>query len=304
MNVRQLLENERRRLNVAWNVLEQDYVLDWVLWGIASIHELKESLVFKGGTALKKVYFDDYRFSEDLDFTARVGAPEGQNLESAVKTACQNAQDAMNQVMESPRLECTRYTEQKAHPGGQEAFTIRAQLPWHRSLHTRVMVEVTKTETLVTTPILHTLCNTYDKNMTYQIHSYSVEEIVAEKLRAILENTKKLHERGWSRSRARDYYDIWNILSTYYREIAASDIRNLLQKKCDHKGINFTSVDNFFDYKALGVVRKDWLVWLKPFVSELPEYEIVISELRSKLEDLLDKNTYGSKKQSNNEIAV
>ena len=32
---------------------------------------LRESWVFKGGTCLKKCYFETYRFSEDLDFTLR-----------------------------------------------------------------------------------------------------------------------------------------------------------------------------------------------------------------------------------------
>jgi hypothetical protein len=31
--------------------------------------ELTDSWVFKGGTCLKKCYFETYRFSEDLDFT-------------------------------------------------------------------------------------------------------------------------------------------------------------------------------------------------------------------------------------------
>ena len=30
---------------------------------------LREYLIFKGGTALKRCYFPDYRFSEDLDFS-------------------------------------------------------------------------------------------------------------------------------------------------------------------------------------------------------------------------------------------
>ena len=39
---------------------------------------LKDLLIFKGGTALKRCYFGDYRFSEDLDFTLgrRVDFPE------------------------------------------------------------------------------------------------------------------------------------------------------------------------------------------------------------------------------------
>src|SRR5690242_3585653 len=37
---------------------------------MASKNELlSKILVFKGGTVLKKTYFEDYRFSEDLDFT-------------------------------------------------------------------------------------------------------------------------------------------------------------------------------------------------------------------------------------------
>jgi uncharacterized protein len=36
--------------------------------GLAS-HPLREVLVFKGGTALRRCWFKDYRFSEDLDFT-------------------------------------------------------------------------------------------------------------------------------------------------------------------------------------------------------------------------------------------
>lgn len=51
------------------NVVEKDYVLGWLLAGIFSQPQLAEHWVFKGGTCLKKCYFETYRFSEDLDFT-------------------------------------------------------------------------------------------------------------------------------------------------------------------------------------------------------------------------------------------
>ena len=51
------------------HVVEKDYVLGWVLWGISNHEALAESWVFKGGTCLKKCFFETYRFSEDLDFT-------------------------------------------------------------------------------------------------------------------------------------------------------------------------------------------------------------------------------------------
>ncbi len=42
-----------------------------------------------------------------------------------------------------------------------------------------------------------------------------MKEVVAKKVRALLQFSKKLHERGWSRSCVRDYYDIWSFLTEY-----------------------------------------------------------------------------------------
>ena len=53
------------------NIVEKDYVLGWLLAAINSNPALSQSWVFKGGTCLKKCYFETYRFSEDLDFTLR-----------------------------------------------------------------------------------------------------------------------------------------------------------------------------------------------------------------------------------------
>ena len=49
-------------------IIEKDYALSVALDAIAN-SELFEHSVFKGGTAIKKVYFKEARFSEDLDFT-------------------------------------------------------------------------------------------------------------------------------------------------------------------------------------------------------------------------------------------
>lgn len=53
------------------HVIEKDYVLGWILAGIYAHEELAEKWIFKGGTCLKKCFFETYRFSEDLDFTLR-----------------------------------------------------------------------------------------------------------------------------------------------------------------------------------------------------------------------------------------
>jgi len=50
--------------------VEKDYVMGWLLWGIYNNSRLAQNLVLKGGNCLRKVYFPDTRFSDDLDFTA------------------------------------------------------------------------------------------------------------------------------------------------------------------------------------------------------------------------------------------
>lgn len=57
--------------NLTPHVIEKDYVLGWLLAGIHQHPALRDNWVFKGGTCLKKCYFETYRFSEDLDFTLR-----------------------------------------------------------------------------------------------------------------------------------------------------------------------------------------------------------------------------------------
>ena len=63
-----------REFGLSPNVIEKDYVLGWVLEGISSHSKISGDWVFKGGTCLKKCYFETYRFSEDLDFTLKKNA--------------------------------------------------------------------------------------------------------------------------------------------------------------------------------------------------------------------------------------
>jgi hypothetical protein len=76
------------------DVVEKDYVLGWVLWGIGTDPLLHRSWVFKGGTCLKKCYIETYRFSEDLDFTVLEDGPIGQ---AEVLEAISSVLDRVNQ---------------------------------------------------------------------------------------------------------------------------------------------------------------------------------------------------------------
>ena len=65
---REVLETSQQT-SLTPHVVEKDYVLGWLLAGIYQHEDLAKNWIFKGGTCLKKCFFETYRFSEDLDFT-------------------------------------------------------------------------------------------------------------------------------------------------------------------------------------------------------------------------------------------
>ena len=280
-----LLESQRS-LNLPWEVLERDYLLSWILAAIAEVDELKETLVFKGGTCLKKCYFKNYRFSEDLDFTAIGKFPSGKLLYELMQRMCTNAIKLIDPYAPMDII-CEVYQPAKPHPRGQEAFNIRTKFPWHRKPQTNIIVEITVDEEIIKPVILKPILHEHDEIFSASILTYSLEEIIAEKLRAILQNIKNLEKRGWARSRARDYYDLWNILKVYKDQLNLQNFESFLRQKCSTRDVNFENHNSFFYPKLLEIVEKTWEQWLGTLVSELPPYQQVIEELKQQIEDLL-----------------
>ena len=272
--LRRQIEERRTRLNIPWNTLEQDFVLSWVLAGISHRKILRDSLVFKGGTALKKIYFGTYRFSEDLDFTLIKSLSE-EEIYDEIKQACLYATEKTSEFVPDPVFQSYPYKEKLPHPHGQIAFTVRARLPWHKEPHVRVMVEITQDERVLIQPKLLPIIYDYEGNFQYEIQTYSLEEIVCEKLRAILQNIQKLHETGWARSRSRDYYDLWHIFLLKKESLDFGKIREILPQKCHDKSVSWESIEDFFNEPYLQRISLEWHKWLEPLVSDLPEYGLV-----------------------------
>lgn len=284
--LRTRLEQARKDAGMGWAVLERDYLLSWILAAIGNHEPLRETLAFKGGTALKKCYFGDYRFSEDLDFSSLPGVPLGQEMETAIDTVCRNAAKMIDEYA-PVQIHWERYTEKDPHPEGQEAFTIRAQLPWQRQPQTRVLVEIAVDEKVLCTPCRRAVIHDYGEPLEVELQVYTLEEIIAEKLRAILQHQEKLEERGWARSRARDYYDMWRILGAYKDRLNLSGFPPLLREKCRVRDVDFQVADDFFDMKMLAYIERTWDPWLGNLVPQLPTFETVTSQLRPEIVSML-----------------
>lgn len=279
------LQEARKRTGLVWEIHERDYLLSWILAGIAQVDILSKTLVFKGGTALKKCYFGNYRFSEDLDFSAVSGVPRGEAMEEAMREACSIAKGLLDPYA-PVEITCARYREKNEHPGNQEAFDIRARFQWQHEPLTHVIVEIAVNEPILLPYKERSILHGYEEPLDAQILVYSLEEVLSEKLRAILQKVKVFEKRGWVRSRARDYYDLWRILGEWRDRLQLTDFISLLKKKCDLKEVGFVGPADFFHDKMLGEIERTWKQWLGPLTSPLPPFEKVIDDLRPKVEAL------------------
>jgi len=125
----------------------------------------------------------------------KTGVPTGEAMEQAVREATAAAARLLNEYA-PVTVTCERYAEKEPHPGGQEAFAIRVQLPWQRRPQTRVIIEVSVDERILRAASRKPILHEYGEALEASASVYALEEIVAEKLRAILQHIEKLSNSG------------------------------------------------------------------------------------------------------------
>ncbi len=195
-------------------VIERDYVLSWMLIAIAE-SELAPRMAFKGGTALKKVYFPDYRFSEDLDFTLLDDLPHDDLVERfktlfplARKRIRLNLQlhAAEKSAFQSTKLEVNYVGPLKARLGSR-----------------RVNLDFTRRELLLDDPVDGLLCAPYSDYPTHvALPTYTTLEMLAEKLCALV-----------GRREPRDLYDAYWLFESGCVDTAF--LAHNFRRKCEHQ---------------------------------------------------------------------
>ncbi len=267
------------------DIVEKDYALSYILAGIAKQQQLAHSLVFKGGTALKKIFFGDYRFSVDLDFST-LNAPKNKALEDALQAAVEISSKLLSDY--GPfEVQLTRYPEREPHPTGQEAFNIKVKFPWHRSALCTIKIEITHDEPVILAPEYKPIIHGYEEALYSTVACYHIEEIIAEKLRALLQTHKKLVTRGWNRPRARDYYDLWSVLKNYSFAVEKARLIEMLDKKCQHRDVSYQTIDDFFTPELTKEAHHHWQATLGNLVIGLPECGLVLDETKSLISKIL-----------------
>ena len=246
------IQKKARTEGVRDQQIEKDYILSWILQGVATQSELSKAIVFKGGTVLKKVYFEDYRFSEDLDFTL---------LDDNISN--QQIFGYFNEVFEYVREEANiplEIIDNNEHEDGGINFYISYIGPLGgMGTNKRVKVDISRSEQLQFEPTLQNVFLTYSDQAKHKLLCYTLEEILVEKLRSVMQ-----------RMQARDFYDIWYLLEIHGLEI--DFYVNEFIAKCESKKI---SPKDFFKKleQRLPQYKARWQKSMKEQIQDLPDFE-------------------------------
>lgn len=213
-------------------VLDLDYALGWFLAGLFSQPAAARHLVFKGGTCLRKCYFADYRFSEDLDFTLNGNWPPDE-LRAAIETVARWSAEADGPDFGAGLMRLEIVNDEY----GRESYLVRVYyrgpLRWGGPPRA-IQLDVNRDEWMAfppaTRPLLHLYSDAAQLAKT-TIPCYTLAEMLAEKLRAIS------GQRRFAISR--DLYDIYQLAGT---GIAIDAIRAALPAKFAAKGLSVDSL--------------------------------------------------------------
>jgi predicted nucleotidyltransferase component of viral defense system len=210
------------------HVIEKDYVLGWMLAGIYAHEELAESWIFKGGTCLKKCFFETYRFSEDLDFTLRSEAHIDEAFLKRIFAEV-GAWIYEETGIEIPanQQEFEIYRNPRGNLSCQGKISYRGPISPTRPLP-RIKLDLTADERVVLPPetveIFHPYSDAPEGGI--EVLAYDYVEAFAEKFRALAERT-----------RPRDLYDVVNLYRNVDARPEQQQFLAVLREKCAFKGI-------------------------------------------------------------------
>lgn len=284
MKIRQKeIQDIAEGLGVPANTVDKDYVIGHFLNELFSRDWAQQHFLFKGGTCLKKCYFSNYRFSEDIDITVTDAnyKPIAVNFQNICDAVFQKTEIAFNILKFEDVFSNDKLMGWDVKICFWGANHRKNEPPvFGNTCHSFLEIELRIHETIVLEKARRSLFHPYTDHeaVTNNIPCYSIHEILAEKMRSLLQR---------NRGEARDYFDLWYIKKNI-ADIDWTVTKEAFNKKCAFKNINFTHVDDFFQP---GRVRQAYVSWDKRLAHQLPkrigvEKETVFEELRTFLVQL------------------
>jgi predicted nucleotidyltransferase component of viral defense system len=214
-------------------VIDLDYVLGCYLCFLGNQSPTQEKWVFKGGTALRKCYFKEYRFSEDLDFTV-FGMVSVEDIRNVLRSANIAVQDTIGIRTDEKEMVVDVIEDDY----GKESFEARIYYfgPWDYGGSPRsIRIHSNREESLAFPAHRLSIFHPYsDKEElpAASVKAYSLEEMMVEKLRAFSGQRRQAIP-----------HDIFDLYHLSRNVVSVDRVLEAFPQKCQTKGILLDAID-------------------------------------------------------------
>ena len=258
-----------KNLNLSPDTAEKDYLLGWMLHGISE-HQSTKDWAFKGGTSLKKCFFETFRFSEDLDYTLKDNAHLDVDFLLGVFS---EIAELLNETV-GIEFFPDRF-KFKVIDKGNGSFSAQGKIHYNGPLNRKhsvatLKLDLTTDEILVLDAVRRKVHHPYSDEPAQGIHAncYAFEEVVAEKIRALAQ-----------RIRPRDLYDVVHFFRN--REMIKNPqlVYNVLGQKCAFKEMSVPTFEYIENHEKLDELEAQWDNMLAHQLPSLPPMESFWADL-------------------------
>lgn len=183
------IEEKAVELEVSTSDVQRDYVFGWLLSGIFNISPiLKELFILKGGSAFRKCYFADARYSSDLDFSVQ-SEVDSEQIKTELNRVCEYVADNTGIAF---NLDESRVAPKKGVDTSAKIYEARLYFKsfyGEESIVLRTKLDLTELDRIFlpvqTKPILHDYSDFDLCGGT--IRCQQLEELLAAKLLALIQ---------------------------------------------------------------------------------------------------------------------
>ena len=243
--------------------IEKDYIICWILWSL-SASTIKDDFIFYGGTALKRIYFEDHRFSEDIDLVSdkifsREELVHGLSCLEKIKDEAniEVIVDKNYQTIQSREIMYLHYE------GFDEIVGAPREIKINFNMNAAIFGKSQ------TASIIQSYSDLKDKKSLLNV--MTVETILANKIGMLFDIT---------RNEPRDIYDIWFILNRQNQfQLNLNNVLTIIKEKYSFRP-SITMIKDRLN------MQQHWQTRLQKQIAHLPLQRVVIQEIVHHLEQL------------------
>jgi len=261
------LSRVANQYQVPAETIEKDYIISWVLWSISK-SDIKDHFIFYGGTALKKIYFEDHRFSEDIDL---ISANHFSKEELVRFLSC------IDKIKEEANITVTIDDEKYQSMRSREIMYLNYEgFDEIVGVPKEIKIDFNMSATIYGDSKSVNVIETYSdlNNKNPRLNVMTVNTILANKIGMLFD---------MSRDEPRDIYDIWFLLKRQQQfELNFEKVLSIIKEKYSFKPTYQMIKDRLKK-------QQHWQTRLQKQIANLPEQHVVIQEIIYSLKKILIK---------------